>query len=76
MEDVCENIDIGQFYGQPGIGTEHMLVCFVDRILYLLDTHPDKSAVLATCLDWSAAFDRQDPTWQLSSFFILGSDPH
>ena len=75
MEDVCENIDIGQFGGQPGIGTEHMLVCFVDRILYLLDTHPDKSAVLATCLDWSAAFDRQDPTLAIVKFLQLGVRP-
>ena len=75
MEDVCENIDIGQFGGQPGIGTEHMLVCFVDRILHLLDTHPDKSAVLATCLDWSAAFDRQDPTLAIVKFLQLGVRP-
>ena len=26
MEDVSENIDIGQFGGQGGIGTEHMIV--------------------------------------------------
>ena len=75
MEDVCENIDIGQFGGQPGIGTEHMLVCFVDRILHLLDTHPDKSAVLATCLDWSAAFDRQDPTLAIVKILQLGVRP-
>ena len=59
MEDVCEKIDIGQFGGQPGIGTEHMIVCFIDRIFQLLDTHHDKSAVIATSVDWSAAFDRQ-----------------
>ena len=53
LEYVSCNLDIGQFGGQPGIGTEHMLVCFVDRILKLLDTHQDKSAVIAS-------FDRQD----------------
>jgi hypothetical protein len=68
MEDVCNNIDIGQFGGQPGIGTEHMIVCFLDRILQLLDTYTDKSAVIATCLDWSAAFDRQDPTLAIIKF--------
>ena len=75
MEDVSANIDIGQFGGQPGIGTEHMIVCFVDRILHLLDTYPDKSAVIATCLDWSAAFDRQDPTLAIDKFIQLGVRP-
>ena len=75
MEDVCTNIDIGQFGGQPGIGTEHMLVCFVDRILHLLDTHPDKSEVIATCLVLSAAFDRQDPTIAVKKLIQLGVRP-
>ena len=52
-----------------------MIVSFVDRILKLLDTHPDKSAVVATCLDWSAAFDRQDPTLAISKFIQLGVRP-
>ena len=72
LEDISCNIDIGQFGGQPGIGTEHMLVCFVDRILKLLDTHQDRSAVIASCLDWSAAFDRQDPTIAIQKFIQLG----
>ena len=46
MEDIAQNIDIGQFGGQAGIGTEHMLVCFVDRILQLLDEATDKRAVI------------------------------
>ena len=75
MEDVCANIDIGQFGGQPGIGTEHMIVCFLDRILQLLDSHPDRSAVIATSLDWSAAFDRQDPTLAILKFIKLGVRP-
>ena len=52
-----------------------MIVCFVDRILHLLDTYPDKSAVIATCLDWSAAFDRQDPTLAIVKFIQLGVRP-
>ena len=52
-----------------------MIVCFVDRILHLLDTHPDKSAVIATCLNWSAAFDRQDPTLAIVKFIQLGVRP-
>ena len=72
IEDVCKNLDIGQFGGQAGIGTEHMIVCFIDRILQLLDTYPDKSAVIATSIDWSAAFDRQDPTLGIQKFIQLG----
>ena len=75
MEDVLKNIDIAQFGGQPGVGTEHMIVCFLNRILQLLDTHPDKSAVIATSLDWSAAFDRQDPTLAIIKFIKLGVRP-
>ena len=75
MDDVSESIDIGQFGGQTGIGTEHMLVCYVDRILHLLDTHPDKSAVIAASLDWANAFDRQDPTKAILKFIRLGVRP-
>ena len=66
---------MGQFGGQVGIGTEHMIVCFLDRILNLLDRHTDKSAVIATYLDWSAAFDRQDPTLAIKKFIQLGVRP-
>ena len=51
IEDISDKIDIGQFGGQAGVGTEHMIVCYLDRILKLLDTFPDKSAVIATSLD-------------------------
>ena len=72
MEDISNNIDSGQFGGQAGMGTEHMLVCYIDRILKLLDTHPDKSAVIATSLDWASAFDRQDPTLAIKKFIKIG----
>ena len=75
MEDISNNLDIGQFGGLPGIGTEHMIVCLVDRILKLLDRHPDRSAVIMTLLDWSAAFDRQDPTLAIQKFIQLGVRP-
>ena len=58
MEDVSENIDSGQYGGQAGIGTEHMIVNYVGRILKLLNQHSDKLAVIATSLDWAAAFDK------------------
>ena len=75
MEDISHNIDIGQYGGQAGIGTEHLIVGLLDRILKLLDQHSDRSAVLMTCLDWSAAFDRQDPTLAIKRFLELGVRP-
>ena len=62
MDDIAPNIDISQFGGQKGMGTEHMLVCMVNRILSLLDNNTESSAVIAAMVDWASAFDRQDPT--------------
>ena len=72
MEDIGHKIDIGQFGGKKGLGTEHMMVCLVDRILKLLDSTTDTSAVIAAMIDWSNAFDRQDPTIGIN----LESDHH
>ena len=52
-----------------------MIVCFLDRVLQLLDRHTDRSAVIATYLDWSSAFDRQDPTLAIQKFIKLGVRP-
>ena len=49
-----------------------MLVCLVDRILKLLDSTTDSSAVIATMIDWSNAFDRQDPSIAIQKFIKLG----
>ena len=60
-----------------GIGTEHMIVCLLDRILQLLDSNnTDKPAVIATYLDWSSAFDRQDPTLAILKFVKIGVKPN
>ena len=75
VEDIYSNLDIGQYGGQKGTGTEHMLVSLLDRILKLLDKHPDKSAVIAASLDWASAFDRQDPTIAIKKFLDLGVRP-
>ena len=75
VEDIYDNLDIGQFGGTQGTGTEHMIVCILDRVLKLLDRHPDKSAVIAASLDWTAAFDRQDPTLAIKKFIELGVRP-
>ena len=52
-----------------------MIVCLLDRILKLLDSHPDKAAVIAASLDWTMAFDRQDPTIAIQKFIELGVRP-
>ena len=75
MEDISEQIDISQFGGQVGMGTEHMIVCYINRILQLLDTYPDKSAVIAAFVDWANAFDRQDPTKAIIKFIKMGVRP-
>ena len=75
IEDVFDKLDVGQFGGRKGIGTEHMIVSILDRILKLLDKHPDKSAVIAASLDWAAAFDRQDPTLAIKKFIEMGVRP-
>ena len=47
------------------------MVNFIDRIQYLLGRYPDKSAVIATSLDWAAVFDRQDPTLAIQKFIKM-----
>ena len=75
MEDISPNIDIGQFGGQAGMGTEHMLASLVNRILTLLDNNTDPTAVIAAMVDWSNAFDRQDPTQAIQKFLKMGVRP-
>ena len=48
------------------------MVCLVDRILKILDRSSDSAAVIAAMVDWSNAFDRQDPTLAIIKFIQLG----
>ena len=75
MEDIAEKLDMGQFGGQSGIGTEHLIVCLLDRVLKLLDKNSEKSAIILTSLDWKSAFDHQDPTLAVKKFIQLGVRP-
>ena len=75
MNDIWENIDTGQYGGLPGVGTEHMIVCLLDRVLKLLDRNNDRSQVVMVGLDWSSAFDRQDPTIAIQKFIKIGVRP-
>ena len=48
-----------------------MLVCLVNRILKLLDNNTDPTAVIAAMVDWTSAFDRQDPTLGIQNFLKI-----
>ena len=52
-----------------------MIVCLLDRVLKLLDMNKDRSAAVMVGLDWSSAFDRQDPTIAIKKFIKLGVRP-
>ena len=68
LEDISPSIDSGQYGNQKGTSTEHLLVNLMDRILKFIDQNPNRSAVIASMLDWSSAFDRQDPTLAIQKF--------
>ena len=75
MEDISQNIDKSQFGNQKGTSTEHMIVCMMDKVLQLLDNNNTRSAVIASLIDWSSAFDRQDPTLAIEKFIKMGVRP-
>ena len=75
MEDIGSKIDLSQYGGKKGVGTEHMVVALVDRVLALLDQNPDKSAVILSGIDWANAFARGDPTKTIEKFIKLGLRP-
>ena len=52
-----------------------MIVYLLDRILQLLDSNTDQSAVIAAFVDWAAAFDRLDPTLAIQRFIEIGVRP-
>ena len=75
LEDIQHQLDPSQYGNEAGSGTDHLLVAFVDKVLKLLDTSESYTAVLAAMIDWSAAFDRQDPTLAIKKFLKLGLRP-
>jgi hypothetical protein len=75
MQDIVHKIDLSQYGGRKGVGTEYMIVALLDRVLALLDKNPDKSAVILTGVDWANAFARGDPTTTIQKFLILGLRP-
>ena len=75
MHDISPNIDKSQYGNMKGSSTEHMIVSLMDKILQLLDKNSNKSAVIASLVDWSSAFDRQDSTLAIQKFIKLGVRP-
>ena len=73
-EDIGRKMDINQFAGRKGSGTEHMLVLMIDRILGLLDK-PGMRAVIKASVDWASAFSRTDPTKTITKFIKMGIRP-
>ena len=71
LEDLSPRIDKHQFAAKKGVGTEHLLVAMVDRILGLLDK-PGMTAVIRAAADWASAFDRTDPTKSVQKFIKMG----
>ena len=70
-EDIGDKIDINQFAGKKGVGTEHMLVAMMDRILGQLD-QVGMRAVIKAAVDWASAFSRTDPTITITKFINMG----
>ena len=70
VEDMKSKLDECQYANQANQSINHYLIKLVDRVLKALDgsTKGEHTAVLCTLIDWSAAFDRQDPTLAIKSF--------
>ena len=71
LKDIKSQIDPAQFDSIRGTGTEHLLVCLMDKILDLLDKNKG-AAVIASMVDWASAFDRQDSTLAIEKFINMG----
>jgi hypothetical protein len=73
-EDLGNKININQFAGRKGMGTEHLVVKLLDRVLGMLDK-PGMRAVLQASVDWASAFSRTDPTKTVTKMINMGIRP-
>ena len=75
--DMDPSTDPSQFGNEKGLSIQHYLLKMVNKILTILDTNNDreKYAVVAQLVDWSKAFDRQDPKLGIQSFIRNGVRP-
>ena len=76
-EDIKDKLDKDQYGNEKGLSTTHYLVNMVHKILMAVDTNnsKEKYAVIAQLVDWSKAFDRQDPKIGMDSFIKCGVRP-
>ena len=75
LQDIADKLDDSQYGGRKGSGTEHLVVCYVDRVLKLLDSSTASAAVIAAAADFVSAFDKTDPTITASKFIKIGIRP-
>ena len=70
VEDMRTKLDACQYANQANQSINHYLIKLVDKVLSVLDgsSKGEHTAVIATLVDWSKAFDRQDPTLAIKSF--------
>ena len=77
IDDMKQKLDSAQYANQKGLSINHYLVKLVDRVLCALDgsRKGETHTVIACFIDWSKAFDRQDPTLAVLSFQKNGVRP-
>ena len=75
--DMAPKMDKSQFGNVKGLSIQHYLVKMVNKILTILDSNneDEKMAVISQLIDWSKAFDRQDPKLGIQSFIHNGVRP-
>ena len=77
VKDLESQLDPSQFGNQKGLSITHYLIKMLNKILTLLDTNNQKEryAVISMFIDWSKAFDRQDPKLCIEAFIRNGVRP-
>ena len=75
LNDIEDNLDPSQFGGRKGSGTEHLVVCYIDRVLKLLDSRTASAAVISAAADFVSAFDKTDPSLTALKFINIGIRP-
>ena len=60
-KDISHKLSKRQYGGKKGVGTEHLIISLIDQLRKYQDD-PQKLAVGLNSYDWSAAFDKLDPT--------------
>ena len=77
ISDLDPHMDPSQYGNKKGLSMNHYLINMINRILTMLDTNnkDEKYAIVAQLIDWSKAFDRQDPRLGIEAFIRNGVRP-